>query len=221
MFVIRENELCDIIRDCIMEEVGINNQYIIDMLSMGYIAHGDVKSDISGFDEQHINGGFRGVYGYGFYFTDKLYKCIEYGDSIYFTPMSIYSFLSLDDGGIFKDMIGEYDSLRFSISKYEMMLSDADNTQSYNYYSNKIEILRGEYDRLYSDYDFILHYIKNGVSKYKDDDEHVYRYVISNLPSNMVKDVSSFLLRLGYDGVKCGNQYCIFNFDKLNGNITK
>lgn len=37
--------------------------------------------------------------------------------------------------------------------------------------------------------------------------------------SNFEKYISSALLKIGYDGVKCGNQYVIFNFELLNNNL--
>ena len=49
--------------------------------------------------------------------------------------------------------------------------------------------------------------------------EQAFKHVRNNLPSHFDKYISSLLLKSGYDGVKCGNQYVIFNFDLLNNNL--
>lgn len=194
--------------------------HIIDMLKNGYIAHGTPIKDITEFNDEHIKGGNRGEYGYGFYFTDALYKCLGYGNNIYFTPKSIYNFLDLDNKkGNFKKIVNDYKTLINDLTIFQNNLDDSNNEKEYEYWDNKVETLF----KFLKKYDVsLMKVILMSVKKCKNpnNDEDIYKTVIHcTLPSNEVKKMSQFLLSIGYDGVKCGNQYCIFNTKKLKAMI--
>lgn len=220
--VISERKLRKFIRSVIREMRDAsfdNSEYIISKLKGGYLAHGTPNENLSSFDEKFIKGGCRGEYGYGFYFTDALYKCLEYGSNIYFTPKNIYNFFELDGKGNFKNLMQDDGDIRMQIYKCEQGLDNARNIREYDYYTQELEKLKEKYKHRDEG---ILGLIEKGIRDNEGySDENIYKSVLGNLPSDMAQQVSKLLMSYGYDGVHCGNQYCIFNTQKLNSNIVE
>lgn len=222
--LISESTLRKIVRGVISEMKDAsyhNNKYIVSMLRDGYLAHGTTNGNLSSFDANFIKGGCRGEYGYGFYFTDELYKCLEYGTNIYFTPSNIYNFFDLDKNGGFNNILQEYDNLMDEKYRCEEKLDNVRNNREYNYYNEMLEEIK-EKIRNSGNNKKIFDFISIAIRECKGySDESVFKYILCNSPSGMDKELSSFLMSYGYDGVRCGNQYCIFNIEKLNANVVE
>lgn len=214
--IIKECQINNIMAE--MKNASFNNsEYIISMLQKGFLAHGSPVEDLTSFDETKIQGGTRGEYGYGFYFTDELYKCIEYGSNIYFTPKGAYNFLELRGNGQFQKLVQGHEKLEQEYHQYQEAMYDAKSIKEYDFYENECNKLK---ELLYKRDDSISFFVENAVRKYGNtSDENIFKYINGNLPSDMVKGLSEWLMSFGYDGVHCGNQYCIFNTTKLNSNI--
>lgn len=194
------------------------NQYTIvsSYIKNGYLCHG-TSEEFDLFDEAKIKGGFRSEFGYGIYFSNETYKCLEYGDKIYITKKDLYNFWDLDGKDISK--FQEYFEIDENIMKYEYELDNCYNNKDYDYYNNLIEQLKEEKNKFsYKEKD-ILDIFKLAFNKYPNNLENVFKYVKNNVSSDYVPIISSLLLKLGYDGVKCENQFVIFNFNKLNNNF--
>lgn len=189
-----------------------------DIIGKGYLIHG-TPNDFESFDEGKIKGGCRGEYGYGAYFTDAAYKALEYGLEIYMTKKDIYNFLNLDQEpnvSVISKLIDVIDEINMAQYKLEYVT----NNREYDYYNSIIDSLR---ESKPSDMEeFILSMFRKAIESGEFHSlEQCYKHVIGNIPSRLVKTLSTTLMKCGYDGVKCGNQYCIYNIKKLNDNLKK
>lgn len=196
----------------------VDDSQIKQMIRSGYLAHG-TPSDFDSFDDEFIRGGWRGTYGHGFYFTDAMYKCLEYGANIIFTPKNKYNFLNLDGSGQIKQMVEKVEKLNQERANAEEKQIYSTNNRDYDYYDNIIKNINQTLRGINLDYLSCFETLINKNPGWSD--EEVYRSVLSNLPSGTASQISSLLLNLGFDGVKCGNQYVIFNTNKLNNLIIK
>lgn len=196
----------------------VDDSHIKQMIRSGYLAHG-TPSDFDSFDDEFIRGGWRGTYGHGFYFTDEIYKCLEYGANIIFTPKKDYNFLNLDGSGQIKQMVEKIEKLKQERANAEEKQIYSTNNRVYDYYDNIIKNVNQTLRGINLDYLSCFETLINKNPGWSD--EEVYKSVLSNLPSGTASQISSLLLNLGFDGVKCGNQYVIFNTNKLNNLIIK
>lgn len=69
---------------------------VYELVKRGYVIHG-TKSEFDQFDVSKIEGGLRGKYGYGAYFTDAAYKCEEYGNNFVFCNINDFNIIDLED----------------------------------------------------------------------------------------------------------------------------
>lgn len=198
---------------------GFDWKTVQNIINQGYLVHG-TNEDFDAFDPNKIKGGNRAEFGYGMYFSDAAYKAIEYGQEIYFTKKDIYNFLSLD--GIQDESIfAEYENLTREIAVIEDALYNVTNTREYDYYTEKLDVLKKKCHL--NDYEEVIlgSFQKTMKENPSWSFENVFKSVMGNLPSFFGKYISSLFLKLGYDGFVCGNQYVIFNYDLLNKNLKK
>lgn len=189
---------------------------ITSLITKGYLIHGTTEK-FSKFDQSKIKGGTRAEYGYGMYFTDATYKALEYGNEILYTKKDIYNFLDLQQSpsmDIFYNII----AIENSIYIYDQMMDNARNEKEYNYYKSEIDKLKKKLK--FNDYEQIVYSdFKKNINGGLRSMEQVFKTVRNNLPSHFDKHISSFIVKCGYDGVNCGNQYVVYNFEKLNSNL--
>ena len=208
--IINENQLNILLKE-------FQEYDLVPYLKKGYILHGSPLL-FSQFDEGKIKGGMRSEYGYGIYFADEAYKCIEYGDYIYMTPKSLYNFWNLDNNDI--SAFSDFKMKREELSKAEYALENCRTIKEYEYYEKLIRDLKDNFLSLSNNEDMILNLFFQSFEKYPNNLENAFKFVKNNIPSNLIKLISVLLMKLGYDGVKCGNQYVIFNFPLLNNNFS-
>lgn len=212
--IIKESQFNNILNEVRIE--GYDESVIWKYISKGYIVHG-TNQMYDAFDKAKIKGSTRGIYGFGAYFTDTPYKALEYGNEIYLTKKDLYNFLDLDS----KDINIPFGELEVELQKAEDGLDNARNNREYDYYESLIDEIKSKINlgfrekEVYSLFNYQLY-----KGEYRTL-ENVLKYVLNNLPSDYAESVSSFLIKCGYDGVKCENQYVIFNFDLLNNNLLK
>lgn len=214
---INEEQLKYIINEIKID--GYDENAVNHYLRLGYLVHG-TNEDFDKFDTSKIKGGTRGEYGYGMYFTNTAYKALEYGNTIYLTKENIYNFLDLTT----RDMsfINQIDEIKQEIRSLKDALYNVRNNREYEYYNNAIEELKSKLPFLTLNEDIVLMKFKECMNEYPNTSlENIYKAVRGNLPGGYDKFMSSLLLKFGYDGVKCHNQYVIFNFDLLNDNLLK
>lgn len=215
--IINEEQLRDIIREMRLE--GYDYEKLNAVLRKGYLIHGG-ELEFDTFNPDMIRGGSRGVYGYGMYFTDEAYKALEYGQSIVMTKKDIYNLWDLD--GNYDGFIRRTVDIKDMIEKWEHRLDNCRNIREWDECEAEIEKLKSETPKLNMYEDIVQTKFMQALRKYKHRNmEDLYKWVLGGLPENLSRHVSSYLLKMGYDGVKCGNQYVIFNFDKLNRNLFK
>ena len=197
---------------------GFDWKTLSQYIKMGYLVHGS-NEDFEKFDTSRINGGVRAEYGYGMYFTNEPYKALEYGQEIYLTKMNLYKFFDLESNDI--SAFDEIEKNINELSKAKYELYNAVNVRDYEYYDDLVKKLTfktriGDYeDVVYNEFSKRL---KKGGYKNLED---VFKSVRMNLPTHFDKYISSFFRKIGYDGIKCGNQFVIFNFELLNNNLLK
>lgn len=187
-------------------------EIISTLIKKGYLAHGGTKM-FNEFDPKHIQGGCRGEYGYGFYFSNEAYKPIEYGGHFYFTKQDIYNFCNLNN--IQTNPLLEFEN---KIVEAEYGLDNATNNKQYEYYTEMYE----KYSDLNEQEKLYLHLFNYAMKKIKYEAKNAIKYAIGNAPSYFnPKYLSNLFLKLGYDGIIAENQFVIFNFEKLNKNLLK
>jgi hypothetical protein len=179
-----------------------------DASEAGLLIHA-TKGSFDTFDPQKIYGGARSLYGYGFYFTSRSSKALDYGDKFIFTPLNKYNFLDIDakanndfanelkslaEARILK-LQGLFDGIELIPRSLKTPLDNALKISS---------TISG--DSKYGKYsiDDLRKFLDNG-------------YILS------FADFSEAMLSVGYDGFQTDDFYeaVIFNFKKLNNNLVK
>jgi hypothetical protein len=183
-------------------------QELSEASKAGLLIHA-TKGSFDTFDPQRIYGGARSLYGYGFYFTSRSSKALDYGNKFIFTPLNKYNFLDIDAKanndfanelkslaearilklqGLFKGIELIPKSLKTPLDNALKISSTISGDSKYGKYS--IDDLR----------------------KFLDND-----YILS------FTDFSEAMLSVGYDGFQTDDFYeaVIFNFGKLNDNLIK
>lgn len=192
----------------------------------GYLFHGSDKS-FDSFDSGMIKGGTRGTYGWGAYFTNAAYKCSEYGNEFVIVDGNGMNFLDLEDDVDDNDNVFSYYSMwrhriEDEIYEAEYELDNCSNTREYDMLQKHLSELENKLKTHYGNngfniiYDIASMYVGRG-------DRIKYRNLNNIIRNKNVdgKTLSDFYLSNGYDGFKCGTEYVIFNFEKLNRNIVK
>lgn len=202
----------------LLNEITLNGydwQTIARYIKSGYLVHGTTEQ-FDKFDTSKIKGSTRAEYGYGMYFTDESYKALEYGNEIYLTKKDLYNFLDLETSNYY--IFNMFDKIKEEIYNANEMLYNVRTNREYDYYENLINELKSKINL--NDYEqIVLSDFKKCFNNNPRNLEQAFKYVRNNLPPHFDKYISSLLLKSGYDGVKCGNQYVIFNFDLLNNNL--
>ena len=199
--------------DEVYEKIQTNQVFryrvINGLASNGYIFHGG-DDDFTEFDKSQIKGGSRGIYGYGAYFTDAAYKCEEYGDHFMVVNKHNYNFLNLklkvNDDNIFTNIFTY-------IAKLENMVENSRNVSDYEKYSYELE----KYNEIVRNPLFVKAKDicdKNTNITFRELNNTVGGY------SDVSVELSEMYLQLGYDGFIYDNQYVIFNFYKLNKELS-
>ena len=214
--IITENQFNKLLNEISLKNDGNNFNIVNKYLRNGYLVHGSTNV-FDKFETDKIQGGTRSEYGYGMYFSDEAYKALEYGTEIYLVKKDLFNFLDLDSMAF--NPFEEVEKAKIEIEKAKEMQYNVRNNREYDYYQSIIDELETKYS--FNPYEEkIIYYF----TKYCQDNklknlEQIFKTVKCNLPSNYEKYISSALLKVGYDGVKCCNQYVIFNFDLLNNNL--
>lgn len=210
------------IRRIIKEELEYAEKYAIiaKLQKDGYL----VSCNDSGkpfFDPSKIKGGNRAEIGYGMYFSDEPYKPISYGETILYTPKNIYRFLDLDDSTNASDIntvLHGIDDDKAYLSRLKDQLGNVRTNREYEAISIEIEELESKIEenerRINGE---ILVLLKYEMRRNRTM-EKAFKEVLNTFPGQGQK-ISDTILSLGYDGTKLGNQYCIFNYEKLNNNL--
>ena len=216
--IISESQLKKIIQEITLgQQYDTNYNVIVKYIKNGYLVHGSTKI-YDKFDQSKIKGGTRGEFGYGMYFTDTPYKALEYGNEIYLTKQNLYNFLDLAQTPF--NPFEYIDNIKAQIINYEDKLNYVRSNREYDYYTNLIDELNMKINNYNSYESKIIEKFSEAIAISSNRTmEHIFKYVRNNVPSSYDKYISSSLLKLGYDGVKCENQYVIFNFDLLNNNL--
>lgn len=84
--------------DNVANEISYEDAYnnAVRLIKAGYLVHGTRKKfDV--FDSGLIQGGSRAKEGYGFYFTDMIYKCCEYGYNFKVIKKDHFNFINSHD----------------------------------------------------------------------------------------------------------------------------
>ena len=195
----------------------------------GIVVHGDDK-DLDFFDSSKIRGGARARYGWGAYFADAAYKCEEYGNN--FTFLDIRSFNIIDlyekasSGKVyFAGKLREYDEINRDLATARERLDNVRNIREYDYYDDMVNELKDKLDLLFSDdSEYTMYRLLDEKLKKEPDIRYgeLNKWLANNF-SSMIGDwmVSNLYRDAGIDGFKCDNEYCLFNFKKINSNIIK
>lgn len=179
-----------------------------DLIEKGYLIH-STDASFDKFDKDFIKGGSRAKEGYGFYFSDMPYKCIDYGDNLIIIKKSDFNFLELGDEidpRLFSD-----ENIRCDIARLEHMLDSCRSNREYDMYSSEIEKLEDELRNYDSD---LLMYVKDAMNQGARNYGQL-EYYMNNPQINIPKLIDVYL-RNGYDGGHYDGIYTVFNFDKLN-----
>lgn len=198
----------------INEDYSSDYKLIANLLEKGYIVHG-TNADFEQFDSKFIKGGSRAREGYGFYFTEHIYKPLEYGETFFVVKKNDFTFLPMltpidENSELYHLIFDSYNRKQREISRLEDKLYYVRNNREYDEINDTIESIKSE------------------LSKYDNRLLMVIRYSIINLkvknvgvlqetiPSNYIKPLTELFLTIGYDGYSYDGIYTIFNFDKLN-----
>ena len=195
----------------------------------GIVVHGDDK-DLTFFDSSKIRGGTRARYGWGAYFADAAYKCEEYGNC--FTFLDIRSFNIIDlygsasSGNVnFADKLKEYDEINRQMQMARDKLDNARNVRDYDYWDDMVNELKDKLDLVFSDDSeyTMYHLLSEKLQKEPNIRYGELNKWLANNFSSMLGDwmVANLYRDAGVDGFKCDNEYCLFNFKKINANIIK
>lgn len=182
----------------------------------GYVLHAS-NNDFTDFEEGYIQGGNRGIYGWGFYFTDTPYKIREYGSNIKILDIKPFKILNLQDNcSWIKSKIDEIEDIDVKIYQYEEELANVVNYKTYMSINNEINELKRfkEGFSAFSNVIYVIGRVINKSSNMLDLNRNIERFTNA-------KEISNFYLSLGFDGFKYENQYVIFNIDKINEHLVK
>lgn len=211
------------LRNLVTETVGelsYGDMYkkVANTIKEGYLVHGTDKEFLE-FDPSMIRGGMRAEYGYGIYFTDTPYKALEYGYNIIGTKKDLYNFLDLSEKPS-DECLGTIIQVDEKMARLEQMLDCVRNVSEYERINAEIERLKDS-SRMDGKMERSYHTMRNAIGMGLRNMEQVLKTTINNLPSDHMPSISELFLRCGYDGVKCENQYVIFNVQKLNANLVR
>lgn len=195
-----------------------------ELARQGYLFHGTEGDAWDKADASRIHGGTRAVYGYGVYFTNEAYKCEEYGNNFVILDANGFNFLDLgftvdEKDNPFSNWRDTKDDCEQRLYQLDSMLNDAESNAEYNEIEGEIERLQAKADKLANpQYERMYAIYSNAISKgstYKNLNAVLKDYNVDD------KAISEMYLRQGYDGFQYGNQFVVFNFDKLNDSIVK
>lgn len=178
----------------------------------GYVVHG-TPENFDEFDMSKIQGGSRGQYGYGVYFTDAAYKCEEYGRNFKFLKIDDFKLLNLRER-IDKDNnpFADCEDVWSDAHRY---LDNARNMREYDLALQEIEKLEGIIESPVFQKASMLAKYNKYISCYGELNNCIGGY------EDVSKKVAEMWRALGYDGYLCDNQYVIFNGDKLAQNLVR
>ena len=178
------------------------------LIENGYIILGTIN-DFDKFDSEKIQGGSRSREGYGFYFTDTPYKCIEYGNKAKLVQKEIFNFIELKEEIIPEELYLNIDNDIFFL---EQDLDNVRNERDYRRINNEIDKLKEKKDELGYKY---LYQLEDYVEKYR-----TYKSLQNNISDpKILSKIAQALVEHGIDGFHDDNVYVIFNFEKLNQNL--
>ena len=81
-----------------LEKKYTNREYIAnELIKNGFLIHCTNNKFSGDFDASYIHGSERGREGYGFYFSDRAYKPIQYGDYRKIIPKSEIELIELTE----------------------------------------------------------------------------------------------------------------------------
>lgn len=182
---------------------------IAEYIGNGYIVHG-TNLDIDMFDSSFIKGGFRAGEGYGFYFTSRPSKALDYGTKFYAVKADEFNFVNTNANPteVFKDVINAEDDLQWLRNKQ----SEVRNNRDYDVYETEINKTNDFYKSIVCD--SITEHIIDIIKWKKPSSMRELWY--SHVPSNYIPFIAYMLLKLGYDGYREDDIYTIFNVKKLN-----
>lgn len=202
-----------------LEKKYTNREYIAnELIENGFLIHCTNNKFSGDFDASYIHGSERGREGYGFYFSDRAYKPIQYGDYWKIIPKSEFEFIELTEP-IDLDFLFNYNRLKeieeeiYSIraqleivrnvrewdllyDREHELMEKKDNLTDYSYSMLKDAILLCIKDYNPKNYGQLCHYIMN--------------------PRYFLPQLSKLLVEKGFDGWEYEGTYTIFNFEKLN-----
>ena len=202
-----------------LEKKYTDREYIAnELIENGFLIHCTNNKFSGDFDASYIHGSERGREGYGFYFSDRAYKPIQYGDYWKIIPKSEFEFIELTEP-IDLDFLFNYNRLKeieekiYSIraqleivrnvrewdllyDREHELMEKKDNLTDYRYSMLKDAILLCIKDYNPKNYGQLCHYIMN--------------------PRYFLPQLSKLLVEKGFDGWEYEGTYTIFNFEKLN-----
>ena len=149
------------------------------------LMHGGPEK-ITKLDSSKIQGGVRGSYGYGIYFTDSIYKAKDYGPVLTYLDPSELNILDTRDK-LTNDFVQKIKDLSNSLPSTESIAS-----------------------AIYSSF---AHNLKDNVGKDIDD---AAKNMFGKYKHSQEKNWARMLVDLGYDATKNGYEYVVINFDKAN-----
>lgn len=161
--------------------------------SSGLIIHaGDTKIDK--LDLSKVKGGARGIYGKGIYFTDSPYKAADYGGEFTYLDKSKLSIIDTKET-INQDFVK---SIKDVAKKFERA-GDIEKSFAYNLFAEKLQAeINGE--------------------RSIDD---AWKNVRDRFAVDKTNTWNSLLKDLGYDTIKNGYEYVVFDADKGNAALVK
>lgn len=187
---------------------------IAEYIGNGYIVHG-TNLDIDKFDSSFIKGGFRAGEGYGFYFTSRPSKALDYGTKFYAVKADEFNFVSTNANPteVFKDVINAEEGIQWLRNKQ----SEVRNNRDYDMYEVEINKTNNFYKSIVCD--SITEHIIDIVKWKKPSSMRELWY--SHVSSDYIPFIANMLLKLGYDGYREDDIYTIFNVKKLNEKFIK
>lgn len=177
--------------------------------SKGYIVHG-TNLDIEKFDSSFIKGGFRAGEGYGFYFTSRPDKPLEYGTKLYAVKADEFNFVNTyaNPSNVFKDIV----NADVELARLHDRQNEVRNIREFDAIEAEINQVKEFYRSIVCDN--ITEHIIDIVKWKKPSSMRELWY--SHVPSNYIPFIADMLLKLGYDGYREDDIYTIFNVKKLN-----
>ena len=147
-----------------------------------------------------------------------------------YTHVCVISFIDLyekaSSGKVnFAGKLKEYDEINRDLAIARDGLDNARNLREYDYYDDIVNELKDKLDLLFSDdSEYTMYRLLDKKLKKEPDIRYgeLNKWLANNF-SSMIGDwmVSNLYRDAGIDGFKCDNEYCLFNFKKINANIIK